>query len=652
MSTLRFPSFAVSFVVVSAWLSGADVWVSSNGTDAGRGSPEAPLRTIARAIEIMRPGDRCVLRGGVYREALVIEKPRISIVAADGEHVLLTGLLEVAGPWESYRVAGTGETISRVPAASRIYQVFRDGREAELARWPDNSGSRFSLKDWAETTMDGPNGTVTIPGLKPPSGSHWQGAVYLGLHHEKVPLHTFYSIGGIVSAGEGDLLRLDEPSYGFNGRNGRGTGFGYLINSIHAISREDEWCWKDGYLYMKLPAGDAGTVEAQVHPVIIEAKADGLTVEGIHFKAGTVNLRGNDGSLRRCTFRYASAFHHFRDEGGTLNWGNPEAAAGGVFVSGDRAKIIDCYFARSWWSGITIYGNRTLMENCVVEDCNWIGKRGGGIQCVGDDNIIRRCTIRRTGGASIEGGNGNWLKRYAKRNVWELNWCEEPGNLLVDQGFFYVNQQRGDNPPAYSVWRYNFLLNYKGPDRGKWFESGKIGLYIDNSSSGYTVHHNVIVGAPQAIRYNDNQDGEQAGKEIVICNNTVYRADLAFALGVWRDGRVFEKGRPPRMDAEITFINNLALDCGGFGFQRGNAPVGINNYSFVEAKANVVDAEKNNFSLKETSGMINLGHRLAGITDGYVGAWPDVGALEFGKEPWKAGATLTIPSFPDESRRP
>jgi hypothetical protein len=381
---------------------------------------------------------------------------------------------------------------------------------------------------------------------------------------------------------------------------------------------------------------------------ILHAKADGLTLQGLHFKAGAVNVAGKNATIRGCTFRYSSAFHHVSDLSGALNWGDPAVGASGVYVTGTGADIRDCYFGHSWWSGLTLAGSHILVENCIVEDCNWIARRGGGIECYGDDNVIRHCTVRRTGAACIEGGNAWWLGKYGKRNLWEFNRCEEGGCLVVDTGLFYVNQQNGRNPPADSEWRYNFLVNNRGPDRGDWRRDSQVGLYVDNSSSGYRVHHNIVVGCTHGIRYNDNRDGEEAGHELLFCNNTFYKTERAFALGLWKEPK--NKGGPPaRMDAGITLRNNLAIDCGKWGAIYWDAPIGDNNYGMVTAGPNVIDAATLDFRLKPGSRFIDCGVIVPGITDGYHGAWPDIGAMETGAEPWTAGARLTVPRFPDES---
>ncbi|MDR2675777.1 MAG: right-handed parallel beta-helix repeat-containing protein [Opitutaceae bacterium] len=355
-----------------------------------------------------------------------------------------------------------------------------------------------------------------------------------------------------------------------------------------------------------------------------------------------------------------SAFQHVADPSGKSNWGAPALGAAGVNLAGAGAEVRDCYFGRTWWAGLTLAGGGALVENCVVEDCNWMGRRCGAIQAHGDDNTIRRCTIRRAGASAIEGGNFNWLGKYARRALWERNLCEDAGCLVVDQGFFYVNHQGGDHGQADSEWRHNRLHRYRGPDRGQWANT-QVGLYTDNSSSGYKIHHNIVTGCREGIRYNDFHDGEKNGRDVWFCNNTFYQCATVFTRGVNRN----PDGSPGHADAALVLRNNLGLDCGNFvraagvgagadpdnGADAGNGTdttANTSNREFVPAVAAAAASAAGDFRPRAESGLVDAGAAVPGITDGFAGAAPDIGALEAGALPWDAGATLAPPLFPDE----
>jgi hypothetical protein len=135
----------------------------------------------------------------------------------------------------------------------------------------------------------------------------------------------------------------------------------------------------------------------------------------------------------------------------------------------------------------------------------------------------------------------------------------------VDQGFFYVNQQSGSNPKANSVWRYNVGKGCRGPTKGSWTRT-TVGYYIDNSSSGYRVHNNIAIDANEAIRYNDTEDGPQAGKDIWFYNNTFYKCG-SIGFGCWT------LGGKAQLDAEVMLINNLAIPEGSLDFSNWAKPL-------------------------------------------------------------------------------
>ena len=47
-----------------------DYWVDPTGNNDGPGTRDQPLRTISRAADLARPGDRVVIRDGVYDEVV------------------------------------------------------------------------------------------------------------------------------------------------------------------------------------------------------------------------------------------------------------------------------------------------------------------------------------------------------------------------------------------------------------------------------------------------------------------------------------------------------------------------------------------------------------------------------------------------------
>lgn len=62
-------ALAVSLMVAGG-AQGKTYFVAPSGSDADEGTIEKPFRTIQRAADVMKPGDRCLVRTGIYRETV------------------------------------------------------------------------------------------------------------------------------------------------------------------------------------------------------------------------------------------------------------------------------------------------------------------------------------------------------------------------------------------------------------------------------------------------------------------------------------------------------------------------------------------------------------------------------------------------------
>ena len=146
---------------------------------------------------------------------------------------------------------------------------------------------------------------------------------------------------------------------------------------------------------------------------------------------------------------------------------------------------------------------------------------------------------------------------------------------------------------------------------------GGVGVFLDNNSTNYLVHHNVVWNVNHALKMNYASKGNK------IYNNTLagttYSVDTAsnpnFSGSVFKNN-IFTK--PLRSGGGASFSNNITAG----------------------TDAKFVNPAGANFQLRSGSPAINRGASIASITGGYTGGAPDIGALEFGRAAFGAGASL------------
>ena len=535
-------------------------------------------KTITSALEQMRDGDICVVSEGVYRESIEINRSNITLVGQGS--VVISGC-DVVRSLQPCKV--NGMPALRVHIGTSVYDLFCNDQYLMPARFPDKTAAMTSNTDSEESFIT-PEGRVSFGVNFPADLKTLNDGYYVGLHGSYKAKHgllsSWYSltipITGVVTGG---VIVVDEKqaSSGFLGKYGTGSGLGYIIGAKAALSTAGEWYAADGELLVVPLSGAQNSYEARTRLYGAVINGSDVRLENIRFKAASMRVEGSGATLSGCLFEYISPFQHNpndvpankRGQSMVSCWGDPRNGTAGVYVQGDHFTAKNCRFSKSWWCGMMLRGSHALIEDCVFEDMNWIAKRCAGLFCWGDHNIVRYCTLRNLGGAGIEGGNANWINQYAKNNIWEYNYIEDVCKMIVDQGFFYVNQQSGSNPRADSVWRFNVGKGSRGPVKGEWTKT-TVGFYIDNSSSGYRVHNNIAIDANEAVRYNDTRDGVHAGKDILYHNNTFYNCS-AIGFGCWTPGA------KAKFDAEVMLVNNLSILDSALDFDQWGVRMGWHN---------------------------------------------------------------------------
>jgi hypothetical protein len=172
-------------------------------------------------------------------------------------------------------------------------------------------------------------------------------------------------------------------------------------------------------------------------------------------------------------------------------------------------------------------GEDNALLNCVVHDANYMGSGRGGLDLSRSVGArVEHCTIYRAGRDTIQHGG-------SKRISLQYNDLFDGNMLNNDAGAIYCWGTNGEG----GVIAYNWI--HDNPHCN--------GIYLDNFSSNFIVHHNVVWGCgSDALHINSDALNHQ------IYNNTVTQNRKAFGTYCYAAYTPTMKG--------TRIINNLVND--------------------------------------------------------------------------------------------
>ena len=619
---LYLPIMLIGFGICS----GAEIYVSPEGSDGAPGSAEAPFRTLAEASDVAQPGDTVIILTGVYRETLRpkrsgTSRAPITFQAAPGARVVVTGLDEIRD-WEK-RPDGLWEADVGWNSGHGMNQIFFDGEPLTEARHP-NKRSMNVMEHNLSPLRFPEEGIAQGSAFSSDLENQWAGAYFLGHGYEA----WSYQCAKIQSS-KGDRLVFDpetksEPwfekpmGWGDPKRLEIGEGAGFLFGLPQFLDVPGEWFWQKDRITLIPPSGKEvgeSLIEARKRALTLDIDGkDHIVVRGLSFKGGSMRIHGADNVLEDCEGKYLA--HFFRFPLGYSSSGGVEHGVG-IEVDGERNQIRGCHISRTAGAGIELSGRENLVTRCLVEETNYAGVYGACINVGGANQRIIFNTLRRAGRDCLH-LNNNFNPSLGGHAVY-LNDISRPGLVCMDVGIVYFF---GNNGQARDGTKTRIAYNWVH-DNPK--SNPAPGIYLDNYVRNYRVDHNVIWNVPNdaAIRINAPTFNNWIHNNTVfnsgpIGSNTYnqyprFNTDPAF----WTDGDLYE----------LYLFNNLDLK--------------------DNPEAQLVSPSEFNFSLKPGSPAIGAGkpgvrkngksHRVSGR---------DLGAYQTDANPWIPGHLGTIePGF-------
>jgi hypothetical protein len=673
----------------------AEIHVAPDGDDANPGSMEKPMKTIQAAVDRMKAGDTCLIRGGTYRESVKIRvsgepgKP-VRIAAYPGEEVVLDGTDVAAGPWTRHQ-----GSIYKTRLPKGVEQVFI-GRDMMIeARWPNMGFHQiFDRSRWAGTDEGSWHGLLVSKAVAE-TGVDWTGAMACLnvahqwwtwnrpiLRHEAGSGRLEYAANLVgLCQDDPDLYEADDGEDNFirsfhkdrdSLKRAWENDYFYLFGKLEALDVENEWFQdpESGEFYFHAPGGvDPSTLEVRHKVRDIAVHAQGrqhLEIIGIRFFATTFQLDDcNHCLVENCELLYPSYTRTITEY--------DEDRRESVFtkITGDHNTVRRCALAYANNLGLMTMGNSNLVENCIIHDVNWFGtliypalqlsasprlgvnwfdtiqyppteRTFENTDATSYGNVARRNTLYNCG--------NSLLVYHAANSIVEYNHVHDGGRACKDVSLIYGCWpfSRG------SVVRYNWVHGCRTGSHGG------LGIRADDQSRNNYFHHNVVWdcgGVGIVIKGEDNR----------VFNNTVFdigtpeKPEICLKLPVDAEPiKVFAVQWPQLLrQNQWSFVKNNALHLitgqygatGKFGLVVADSDRIKHNHRKPDVRSFLRDPDNFDFRPKEGSPLVDAGVEVPGYTDGFKGAAPDLGAYEAGGEWWKPGAdwkeSFTLLEKPD-----
>lgn len=586
-------------------------YVATGGADGDPGTLAEPFRTIQHAAAVARPGDTVLVRAGTYRETV---RPARSGTAAapilfanyNGEQVTVSGA-NVISTWSRYNGSVYRASQSWDLGAGKN-QVFVDGQMMIEARWPnttlDVSNPRKANADNITVTSapgaDPATAVLTDADLRQPAGA-WDGAT---IH--LMPGHGWVGeTGRVIYSEPGRLTFTYKPLDQRNQVPRAGDPY-YLTGKAVALDGAGEWFYDGGgrALYLRTPASDSPAshrVEVKRRQYAFDLRDRSyVDVQGFHVFAATITSSSSSRRLRLSNLeaRYVSHFTLAPDP-----WGQQQRPHdSGILLLGTDSVLRDSTIRYSAGNGVFLGGARNRVENCFISDVDYNAGDEGGVYTLGRGHVVARNTIWNTGRSGV-------VHRYSPEAKILNNVIHDVLLQTTDGGGTYTWGSDGEGTEI----AYNQIYNVRSGG------FGAAGVYLDNSSRNHLVHHNVVWASDFAIKMNPSNPSNR------IYDNTFAGEKYSVASSGSREmpGSVFRNN---------IFTNRTQI---GPGAASDHNLFAGSDWRFVNAAAG-------DFRLAAGSAAIDRGVVISPYTNGFAGRAPDVGAFEFGRTAWTAGAVVVM----------
>jgi hypothetical protein len=593
----------------------AEYYVSPRGNDTtGDGSHDRPWRTIQKAANTMSSGNTCHVMDGEYYEMV---RPARSGAAgqyisfvADGQSVILNGTRRITG-WTVHN-----GSIWKANASWDFGELFVDRQRMVLARWPNlTSGDIYHPNFYQATANGGDTSIIDSVHLTQPSG-YWSGA-------------KIFMVPGLGwTADQRDVSSYDPANHqiSFNTAISFSNSYDvdqsslyFLYDMLSLLDVQSEWFLDRtaDKVYLWLPGGG----DPNGHIVEASGGAGGFDLtDRSYIRVAGFKLMGCDIKMPDATGCKVEEVQHLYP-------------ASELLVSGEDNEITRSEIAYASYTGVRLNGTRNTLSKCNVHHCDYYGTENSIVEIGGSQNSVVDCSLHDAGGSGVSIIPGTDISR----GMIDHNEIYNVGFIIKDCGLFYSYETKGGGTEI----KYNIFHDIWPRETPQYEESLGNGIYLDKESSDFSVHHNTVFRTAgyaimmqqpsrKNLAYNNTFVGSGGGTASVIGSEPTGNL-----FGV--DGTVVANNLAVILDDRLGWCINFVSKVPAYHHNGYYQPpdndrlnnLGVENTGII-GNPLFTDAAGFDFSLLSGSPMIDMGAVIPGITDGYAGSAPDIGAYERG----------------------
>ncbi|HTB22810.1 MAG TPA: right-handed parallel beta-helix repeat-containing protein [bacterium] len=591
-----------ALLVLAACVQAHDYFVAPSGMDSNPGTLDQPFRTLAWAVPYVRAGDTLYLRAGVYRQAVSVEHGGTASAPAvfsayGAEAAVLAGSDPLVGTWKKY-----DGKIWCLDGVSRTSDLFVDGQEMSIARWPTAGPGAPMDQGWALTGA-GTNAAVV-------ADPHLPDLPLVGARVHIVPGLAWVSFTRSIKEYGRGRLTLSSPVCGATPAYCPRPGNRYfLYGSLALLGGPGEWYQDPATLRIYLWAPDGR--DPADHLVEVARRKAVIRDDGYsHVEFRNLHTFSGGIKISRCVgCRVIGVDQRYVQRYTEVEGYSAENPTNSLYAGSD-CEWADGSIEGSSGDGLAVSGTHQHVHDMLIHDVCREASYSGALALLGSGQVIENNTLYDSGRYLINLGTTHG-GRIAHNDLYNS------GLLTNDSGAIYSYDTDG----AGMVIAFNDVHHAPGT-RG-------VGIYLDNGDSDYVVLHNLV------------HDCAWAGVELnlpsncnVVCNNTLWNCKH----WVWADGNIHYHSMTG------TVLANNVVNGTELLVRDRLAPVQVRNAALLQPPQLFAPG---GFSLAAGSWAIASGVSIPPYTDGGCGAAPDLGAINYGcGQDWSAGCARRPAAFP------